>query len=77
MPTDKMKVTAQCENHETPVPVKVANINDDSSKVVCPECGQDFGAWGKVKKALKAKAGKKLQNMLRETMKGTGWTNNF
>lgn len=74
MAEDRMNVTAQCLKHTPPVPVVVDDENDDASIVRCPECGQTYGTWGEVKKAMHEAAVKEVQGMLDDTVKGMkGW----
>ncbi|ALK09512.1 hypothetical protein [Blastochloris viridis] len=57
------KITATCTKCN--VELSVANIDDDNSLVVCPQCGTEFGKWGEVKTKLKA--------MLADKFKDTPW----
>jgi hypothetical protein len=52
MADDTGTVTATCTAHEPPIEVHVEDKEDDASRVFCPECNQEFGTWGDVKKKM-------------------------
>ena len=58
------KITAYCEKHSPHVAVVVDDIDDDKSKVKCPQCGHDFGTWGDVKAQMLEAAKADLQEQL-------------
>lgn len=65
------RVAATCTKCD--VPVVVEDENDDTARVSCPECGQDFGSWGDVKSTMTAKAEEALKDELRESVKDHPW----
>lgn len=74
MAPEENSVTAQCLAHDPPVPVVVGNIDDDNSRVTCPECHADFGSWGEVKTQMLESARKELQDELVKPFEGLkGW----
>lgn len=53
----------QCPDCDTP---PEADTDDDKSRVVCPGCKRDFGAWGDLKATIFAEAREEARKVFRK-----------